>query len=321
MHTRLALLCALALGACALEPDVDRLQTASVIENGQNLNGQNLNGQNLNGQNLNGQNLNGPDSGTFTIWTSLEGVKLNGKVLSSTSLDATVFTAVDGSSNLTGTDFLQAELQARRGDGSDVRMRIREIHPPAAGSTKWRYLVEYRETDNRWYPICEDLSGPRLAIPVNGIWDHRQGVPGGGAHIDDPTKFTFACEGLGAIGKCIDMGYEPWTTFEDVQLADHHQACVRLMRGDYCGDGASYTANGNRVNVYDALGIQEDTEDDWFIEAEWDADGARCFYPLNRSRAGIPCYDARVAVGCGAPANFSMGALLMNETPTLGLTP
>ena len=30
---------------------------------------------------------------------------------------------------------------------------------------------------------------------------------------------------------------------------DHHQACVRMVRADYCGDGRSWTVNGRRVNL------------------------------------------------------------------------
>lgn len=307
MRSTTLLLCL--LSACT-DAELSSTSSAVVADNGQNLNGQNLNGQNLNGQNLNGQNLNGPGTGTFTIWTSLDGVKLNGKSLDAT-LTATVFSGYDGNSQVSGTGFVQAEFSARRGDGSNVRMRIREIVPGANG---WRYFVEYRETDNNWYPICEDASGARPAIPLNGIWDHRQGVAGGGAHIADARKFTFACDGIGALGKCVGLGYQPW---QSTSLANHHQACVRLLRADFCGDGTPYTQNGNLVNLYDGIGLQHDTED-WVIEAEWDIHGARCFYPLNRSHAGIPCYDARVELACGSPTNFSTGALLMNETPDGG---
>jgi hypothetical protein len=308
---------------CAMEADLGEVSSASTVTNGQNLNGQNLNGQNLNGQNLNGQNLNGqnlngqnlngPDSGTFTIWTSLEGVKLGGMVLDSTRLSATVFTGTKGSSVRTGRDLIGADLTAMRGDGRAVPLRLRDIVSPPAGSTIWRYLVDYREDDGAWYPLCNGSA----AIPLEGIWDHRQGVTGGGAHISDPTKFTFACEGRGALGKCVSMGYEPWSSSDGVLLAKHHQACVRLLRGDYCGDGTPYTTDGSWVNVYDALGVQVDTED-WVFEAEWDASGARCFSKANRSKSNLPCYNARLKTECGSLARFTTGTLLMDETPTDG---
>jgi hypothetical protein len=308
----------LVFAACAATPDeLAEEVAASTVTNGQNLNGQNLNGQNLNGQNLNGQNLNGPDAGSFMIWTSLLDAKLDGKVFDAT-LHATVFSGVTW--GISGTGFTGVELEGMRGDGETVRLRIREVLPPATGEAIWRYQVELRASDLTWQPICRDASGAaRAAIPVDGVWDHRQGVPGGGAHIADPTRFTFACEHVGAIAKCVQLGYEPWAAVGETSLANHHQACVRLLRGDYCGTGTPYTQDGNRVNLYDGHGIQDDTED-WFFEAEWDQHGARCFHPLNRSRAGIPCYNARLELGCGA-AQFRLGTLLVTETPTLGLTP
>ncbi len=309
-----------ALCACSTEPELGATEQAGQNLNGQNLNGQNLNGQNLNGQNLNGQNLNGPDNGTFTIWTSLEGASREGLNFDSVQLTETQLIGRRGSSIRSGSEMIGSILLARRGNGETVMMAVRGVVPPAAGTTAWKYFIEYRETDKTWYPVCEDASGPIGAIALNGIWDHRQGAPGGGGHVADATKFTFACDNVGSIGKCVRMGYESWRTSGTVQLTNHLAACVRLMRGDYCGDGVSHTQNGNRVNLYDALSIQDDTED-WVIESEWDQHGARCFYPLNRSRAGIPCYDARVELACGSPSNFSAGALLMNETPTAGLTP
>ncbi len=309
-----------ALCACSTELELGVAEQAGQNLNGQNLNGQNLNGQNLNGQNLNGQNLNGPDNGTFTIWTSLEGASREGLTFDSVQLTQTQLIGRRSSSVRSGAEMIGSIFLARRGNGETVMMAIRNVTPPPAGTTAWKYSVEYRETDKTWYPICENAAGPLPAIALNGIWDHRQGVPGGGGYVADSTKFTFACDNVGSIGKCVHMGYESWRSSGTVQLANHLAACVRLLRGDYCGDGISHTQNGNRVNLYDALGIEDDTED-WVIESEWDQHGARCFYPANRSRAGIPCYDARVALACGSPTNFSMGALLMNETPTTGLTP
>jgi hypothetical protein len=284
-------------------------------------NGQNLNGQNLNGQNLNGQNLNGPGNGLFAIWTSLQGAVLQGKAFDSVTLNGTVFTGIKGSSTVTGLDMVETQFTSMRGDGTTVLFRIRSIVAPPAGSDEWLYYVDYRETDGNWYPICRDANGvEHAASPLNGIWDHRQGVAGGGSHIADATKFTFACQGMGAIAKCVDDGYKPWASVNGVSLWNHHEACVRLLRGDYCGDGTPYTQNGNRVNLYDHVGIQQVTEN-WFFEAEWDQDGARCFSPLNRSHAGIPCYNPRVTLGCGSQQDWALGTLLIDETPTAGLTP
>src|SRR5262249_37188157 len=85
------------------------------------------------------------------------------------------------------------------------------------------------------------------------------GLRGGGDFIDDPDAVTFACEGY-AIYKCISVGYAPWVTFDGHQLADYHQACTRMIRADYCGDGRSWTKDGVWINLYDELSIQNDDE-------------------------------------------------------------
>jgi hypothetical protein len=281
--------------------------------NGENLNGENLNGENLNGENLNGENLNGPNTGAFTIWTSLEGVTINGNTLDSASLAATVFSGSRGGNTLTGADFLGAEFTAMRGDGKTVTLRVSSVVEPVAPNTKWNYFVDYLDDDNQWYSICHNAGGPLAAIPLEGTWDHRWGVPGGGSHTDDPTRFTFACTQIGTLAKCVYDGYEPWVS---PLMARHHQACARMLRADYCGNGRSYTTTGRLVNLYDGIGIQVDTND-FIIEAEWDENGARCLTSHRRAPEGadIPCYDPSLEAACGQLDHFQSGTLIMNEIP------
>ncbi len=146
------------------------------------------------------------------------------------------------------------------------------------------------------------------AIPVNGYWDYRRGVPGGGDKIRNDDRFTFACPVIGAIGKCVDAGYKPWT------LESEHEACVRLLRADYCGDGTPHTISGTIINLYDAAGVQEDTED-WSLEAEWDQDGARCVTSHLRQAVPVACYDRLYEADCGDPAGWDSGTVLVSELP------
>ena len=56
-----------------------------------------------------------------------------------------------------------------------------------------------------------------------------------------------------------------------------HQACTRMLRADYCGDGTPHTQDGTEVDVYDTLGIQSPQADsDMTFEAAWTADGSAC---------------------------------------------
>lgn len=315
----LSSLLVLALAACGqIDPDgasPSVVGAALTTANGSNLNGSNLNGSNLNGSNLNGSNLNGQALAETLVHVEFAGTKLSGSsLLDATWLEGTVFHGTKGTNSYSGLDFKQAEMVGVKGDGERVRLRLIQVHPDASGI--WTYEVHYRDNANTgWWPICKNDDGTAgLAIPVNGRWSYEHGVPGGGAKTADPATFTFACRGRSAIAKCVDIGYRPWNS---TTVDRHHQSCVRLIRADFCGDGTSYTTDGEWVNLYDGIGIQQDTEE-WVFEAEWDEDGARCFSPVNRSHAGVPCYDARAEVGCGSQG-FSFGALLINETPEDGM--
>ncbi|MBV9202478.1 MAG: hypothetical protein JOY83_22635 [Alphaproteobacteria bacterium] len=64
---------------------------------------------------------------------------------------------------------------------------------------------------------------------------------------------------------------------DGVSLAPYYQACVRLVRADYCGDGVGYTRNGTPIDVFDAIGIQRDEiAPGMTFEAAWGPDGAVC---------------------------------------------
>jgi hypothetical protein len=94
------------------------------------------------------------------------------------------------------------------------------------------------------------------------------------------------------------------------------QSCVRLLRSDFCGDGTPYTVDGNRVNLYDNVGIQLDTMG-WSVEAEWTPHGALCISQSRMTRfmnAGgvVPSCATQLSRGltCGV---FTSGALLVDE--------
>jgi hypothetical protein len=286
--------------------------------NGSNLNGSNLNGSNLNGANLNGSNLNGSALDGMLVSVDYAGARrgAKGAALDGVWLKGSMLQGALGRQTLSGFDFTGVQLTGNLGSGQQVALRVDGVQQGSgADADVWSYRVSYlNPSDERWYPICHTAEGaPAGAIPVQGRWDYRQGVPGGGARLDDAAAFTFGCEGA-AIAKCVRFGYKPWASVKGVSLAEHHQACTRLVRADYCGDGTSYTVDGQWVNLYDAAGVQEDTEH-WLSEAEWDADGARCFSPHTRARRQVQCAEGRKMAVCGSRQAFRHGALLMSEVP------
>jgi len=277
------------------------VKQAAVQPNGTNLNGTNLNGTNLNGTNLNGTNLNG---------TNLNGTNLNGTNLNGVWLQGSELQAVGPSGELyQGHQLVGAVFRGVDSNNTTLRLRITSAErSTGTNSDVWVYDVVYKYPSHDWTPLCS-----QGALALAGTWDYRQGVPGGGAHLDDPSNFTFACRGA-AIAKCVEMGYKPWVSIAGVSLAAHHQSCTRMLRADYCGDGTSYTTNGRIINVYDALGVQQDTEN-WGFEAEWGTDGAVCFSVLNRAPLEVPCVLPKTRLDCGSSWRFGDSTLQMTELP------
>lgn len=133
-------------------------------------------------------------------------------------------------------------------------------------------------------PIC-GVAGdaPVAAIPLRGQWNDRGDW--------SPEGTTLACAD-GAIGKCVIWGYRPW----EPGMRNYHQACIRMVRADYCGDGVGHTRDGTPIDVWDARGIvRPDDVSGMMPEAEWGPDGAthvrRTRYPSGMDYILRHCSD------------------------------
>jgi hypothetical protein len=264
---------AFVFGCGPLDVDIEIDATARVARarNTAALNGRGLNGRGLNGRGLNGRGLDG---------RGLNGRGINGRLLSGAYL-----TAPMGSLNIMQGDEVldlaadfggSLEVDAALEDGTSIKLRIsaqRAIDPSLAA-----YTVEfYDPAAGGWYPIEVDANGAAVeSIPLRGKWNREMGVKGGGKFTDEEYTVTFAVRGY-ALAKCAEWGYLPWTVGRK-----YHQACTRMVRADYCGDGNSWTYDGTLINIFDDLGVQlRDTEPpapgyEWRREGEWQKDGANC---------------------------------------------
>ena len=222
-----------------------------------------------------------------------------------------------------------ATFTATLDDGSLLPIRIDSVEP------KWQradpyvihYYVTYEGDAGAREPLCgvDENGNPVGAIPLLGSWDYSEGTETGGARIDDARVFTFACEGF-VLDKCVDAGYKPWLsitvcsgwgwwrTCTEVPLDGHHQACTRMLRADYCGDGVSYTEDNILVALYDGYGIRYDSER-WGFEAEWDEDGAICANRYRVDGMEPACFADLQDDTCGNIFHFFDGALLFSELP------
>lgn len=127
------------------------------------------------------------------------------------------------------------------------------------------------QTGQRVNPCEQDARGVRKGFPLSGYWDRQ------GNHIRSKDRYSITCTNS-AIGKCVLMGYLPWRkTNTGESLWNYHQACVRLLRADYCGNGKPHTRDGTRIELWDEVNLQDDTsEPGMSFEAAWNEKGAVC---------------------------------------------
>jgi hypothetical protein len=162
--------------------------------------------------------------------------------------------------------------------GHELTLQIRdvEIDPLDPQQEIYLYTVFYRDSDRTWHNLCQpDAHHVSKAVVLQGAWDQT------GDYQAQADRVTFSCTN-GAIGKCLRFGYKPWKTQNGQSLQDYHQACVRLIRADYCGNGIGHTHDGTLINFYDRLGIQtRDVVPNMSFEAAWGVDGA---YSIHHTR-------------------------------------
>ncbi|MDY7227612.1 ADYC domain-containing protein [Hyalangium rubrum] len=178
-------------------------------------------------------------------------------------------------------------LQGTDSAGKPVEVSICGAEPSHEDPGMVWYRIEaWNAVAQEWENPCVALNNvpdPR-ALAVSSLWDES------GASKAVPGRFTFACEN-GAITKCVRWGYKPWASRDGQPLADLHQACTRMARADYCGNGRSHTHQDTTIDMYDRLGMLTRTHEasaEWdparaSFEAAWGPDGATC---LARTRDG-----------------------------------
>ena len=274
-----------------------------IIDPGWDLIGRDLNGEALDGELLDGRRIN---------HLTLNDAKLDKKGFKAVSLVQSQFYGITSKSQtVSGQGFVGTEFKAHLDSGKHIYLRIdaMALHSDAHNQDIHVYDVSY-ETKDGWMPLC---GAGVNAVPLKGRWDHSQGTATGGSWINDSGSFTFACENA-AVGKCATHGYAPWRLIGTPQISmrNHHQACTRMMRADYCGDGTSHTVNGKDVNLYDDLGVRHDSET-WTFEGEWSANGAVCISATRVTGTQPSCMAQLQDASCGNPANFDDSTLLFSE--------
>jgi hypothetical protein len=179
---------------------------------------------------------------------------------------------------LTSPDLIGAILDATDETGRVITVRIDAVTKDDPSNGNGDIWLHRFSTPNAsaggWREFCTPgPDGTVAGFPVAGTWTAD------GRHVRISAGFMITCTS-GAIGKCIRIGYKPWADREGESLWDYHQACVRMLRADYGGDGTGHSRDGTVVDIIDRLGIQppepEPAARAYEFEAAWGPDGAVC---------------------------------------------
>jgi hypothetical protein len=238
-----------------------------------------------------------------------------GAAIRSVSVVGTEFRVTLADGRLLGQpELVGAVLSIGDGVGGHRAVRIDRVLKDAKDPTGEITLYEVSEQDRTtgaWANLCQpDPDGQRLAFPMAGVWAKD------GTHLAAPDgRFSITCTG-GAQGKCVRFGYKPWRTLADGQsLAPYYQACVRLVRADYCGNGVGHTRNGTPIDIFDRIGIQADeVAPGMTLEAVWGPEGALCVrHPRLPELGGLD----RLAAECPRLTPDRLGAACREDRPGL----
>lgn len=198
--------------------------------------------------------------------------------IASVDVDGTVFRVrfVSGKM-LSGQDLVGATLSLSQGGSTEplqVLIESVKVDPMDRDHEVLLYhMLAVEPESGKTQELCEpNADGERWGFPVRGQWDSE------GRHISN-VGYTLTCSD-GAQGKCVRFGYKPWKTLANgTRLDDYHQACVRLVRADYCG-GHGTTRTGMLIDIYDTIGIQAPDPKapaaGVRFEAAWTPQGAAC---------------------------------------------
>jgi hypothetical protein len=221
----------------------------------------------------------------------------------------------------------QAVRNASSASKVDVKLESASTDPSGSGFIL--YKVKYFDPaspSSGWLDYCGP-GGTNKAVVLMGTWDKEAKF----SPSPSGNPFSFACIDT-AAGKCQRDPKLYNTTLSDTLPSDYFQACTRMLRADYCGDGKSHTVTGRPISVKDKLGRNAGWDHvpdgrPWVYETGWGRDGANCV----RGDARAPtkpfdCASKLLSVGenCRNHNKLWPGGVLMQtltSSPILDLNP
>ncbi|CAN2534331.1 hypothetical+protein [Methylocapsa aurea] len=228
---------------------------------------------------------------------------------------------------LSSPDLVGATLTIAKGSGA-LKIRIDTVERDPGDSARsvapseavMLHGFSVQGPDGEWKNLCDPgPDGRRQGFPVPG-----RAKGDGTIGPAEPGVFELTCTG-GAQGKCVRFGYRPWETRADgASLRDIYNACIRLVRADYSGDGKGTTRNGQPIDIYDFMGVQSPANDPAHeFEAGFSPEGAVCVRhvrvkantSLEALEAQSPRLRGRTGDRCTEPFARANGAVLFVRSP------
>lgn len=178
---------------------------------------------------------------------------------------------------LRGRDLVDARLSVELSNGVMLDgFRIADVTPANPDPSEfpgteiaWRYQVVYSRDGKTWSPpLCQvaadrpDTQGGAIAL--------AESVGNDGSVSQLATYFSLSC-GMGAVAECARWGYH--TPGPDQR--ERYQACIRMARADYCGNGVDHTCAGTQIRYWPEGASAPDGGAAAF-EAAWSENGAVC---------------------------------------------
>lgn len=183
-----------------------------------------------------------------------------------------IVTKKDGT-KVSGKGLIGAVIIGKNEEGKDTAFKIENIEKDSndKDGDVLLYTLSVKDPQtSQWVSYCNpDKDGVKAGFPLKGSWNSN------GVHQNDDL-FIITCTS-GVIGKCVRFGYKPWKKGPNGEsLWDYHQACTRLVRADYCGNGIGHTKEGTQIDIIDRIFYKLDDNKTLAFEAGWGTDGAIC---------------------------------------------
>lgn len=230
-----------------------------------------------------------------------------------------VVDAADGQS-LRGSELTGAELDL--GALGVVRVVAVEADAEARFDEVWLHTLELRQPGSMLFNnfCAPDPKGDTRVVVYPGYFDDAR------HYIADNERFSMSCVS-GVEAKCLRWGYLPWRKAPNTgeSLKPYYEACIHMARADYCGDDRPSTRDGTSIDIFDRVGVQQQTTGltDMRFEAGWNVDGAVCAnhtrIPQNLTLGQLPDRCMRFSAStlgsaCTEASAATRGALLFNRS-------